>query len=159
MLKPLAKSALIPLGLTAAASVTDAGLEKNFFGSRVSGTYGSGSGSNSPRAFDSGTTTTILIISNEEVEDIMKIVEFLNKSNLLIKGVSEQLKMNQKNKKIRLLGVLLGTLGANLLGNLLTGNVVNAGDGLIRVDEEATATSREGQLDQCKIFNAASFFD
>ena len=156
MLKPLAKSALIPLGLTAAASVTDAGLEKNFFGSRVSGTYGSGSGSNSPRAFDSGTTTTILIISNEEVEDIMKIVEFLNKSNLLIKGVSEQLKMNQKNK---LLGILLGTLGANLLGNLLTGNVVNAGDGLIRVDEEATATSREGQLDQCKIFNAASFFD
>ena len=67
VLKPLAKSVLIPLGLTAAASATDAAIHKTMFGS----------------AF------TTLIISNEEMNDIMKIVKSLEESGLLIKRVNE----------------------------------------------------------------------
>ena len=43
---------------------------------------------------------TALIISNEEVEEVMKIVKSLDESGLLIKGVSETIKMKQKNKKV-----------------------------------------------------------
>ena len=75
--KPLAKSVLIPLGLMAAASATDAAIHKKLFGS--------------------GFTT--LIISNEEMEDIMKIVKSLEDSGLLIKGVSETIKNKAKEKK------------------------------------------------------------
>ena len=60
VLQPLAKSVLIPLGLTAAASVADSGIHKKVLGS--------------------GTTT--LIISNEEMEEIMKIVKSLEDSGL-----------------------------------------------------------------------------
>ena len=67
VLKPLAKSVLIPLGLTASASVTDAAIHKKIFGSGV----------------------TTLIISNEEMNDIMKIVKPLEESGLLIKGISQ----------------------------------------------------------------------
>ena len=77
VLKPLVKIALIPLGLTTAASATDAAIPKKMFGF--------------------GFTTPI--ISNEEMNDIMKIVKSLEESGLSIKGVSEQLKMKQKNKK------------------------------------------------------------
>ena len=77
VLKPLAKSVLIPLRLTAAASATDAAIHKKMFGS--------------------GFTT--LIISNEEMNDFMKTVKSLEESQLLIKGVSETIKMKQKNKK------------------------------------------------------------
>ena len=68
-LKQLAKSVLIPLGLTAGAAATDAAVHKKMFGS--------------------GTTT---IISNEEVNDIMKINKSLEESRLLIKGVIETIK-------------------------------------------------------------------
>ena len=77
LLKPLGKSVLIPLGLTVAASATDAPIQKKIYGS--------------------GTTTSI--ISNEEMKDITKIVKPLEDSGLLIKGVSETIKMKQKNKK------------------------------------------------------------
>ena len=77
VLKPLAKSVLIPLGLTAAASATDAAIHKKMFGS--------------------GNTT--LIISNEEMNDIMKIVKSLEESGLLIKDVSKAIKNEAKNKK------------------------------------------------------------
>ena len=76
VLKPLAKAFLIPLGLTAALSAIDAAIHKKMFGSSF----------------------TILITSNEEVNDIMKIVKTLEESGLLIKGVSETTKMKQKNK-------------------------------------------------------------
>ena len=66
VIKPLAKSVLIPLGLTAAASAADAGIEKKILGS--------------------GTTT--LIMSNEEMNDILKIVQTLEDSNILLKGVT-----------------------------------------------------------------------
>ena len=58
---PLAKTFLLPLGITAAASATDAGIQKKIHGSE----------------------TTILMISNKETIDIMKIVQVLQDSNIL----------------------------------------------------------------------------
>ena len=69
--------------------------------------------------FGSGTTT--LIISNEETNDIMKKTNFLEECGLLIKGVSETIQNEAKELKRRFLGMLLSTLGASLLVNLLTG--------------------------------------
>ena len=77
MLKPLAKSALIRLGLTAAASATDAAIHKKMFGS--------------------GFTT--LIVPNEEMEDIMKIVKSLEDYYLSMGGVSETIKNEAKEQK------------------------------------------------------------
>ena len=74
--------------------------------------------------FGSGFTT--IVISNEEINDIMKIVKSLEESGLLIKGVSEAIKNEAKEQKGRYIGMLLGTLGAILLGNLLTGKGVVA---------------------------------
>ena len=77
VLKPLAKSVLIPLGLSAAASATDAAIHKKI----------------------SGSGNTTLIISNEEMNDIMQIVKSLEESALLIKEVSKTIKMKENNKK------------------------------------------------------------
>ena len=74
--------------------------------------------------FGSGFTT--IVISNEEMNGIMKIVKSLEESGLLIKGVSEAIKNEAKEQKGRYIGILLGTLGAILLGNLLTGKGVVA---------------------------------
>ena len=74
VLKTLVKSVLIPLGLTAAASTADAASQKKIFGSGM----------------------TKLIISNEEMNDVMKIVKSLEESGLLIKGVSETIKNESK---------------------------------------------------------------
>ena len=60
---------------------------------------------------------TTLIISNEEMNDIMKIVKSLEEFGLLIKGVSETTKNEAKEQKEQFLGMLLGTLGVSLLGN------------------------------------------
>ena len=97
VLKPLAKSVLIPLGLTAAASATVAAIRKKLFGS--------------------GNTT---LISNEEMNDIMKIIKSLQESDLLIKCVSETIKSEAKKEQGGFLSMLLGILGASLLRNLLT---------------------------------------
>ena len=94
MLKPLAKSVSIPLGLSAAASTTDAAIKKEIYGSGI----------------------TKLIISNDEMEDIVEIVKSLEKSGLLIKGVGETIQNAAKEEKRRSLSMLLGTLGAILLG-------------------------------------------
>ena len=112
VLKPLAKSVLIPLELTA-ASATDAAIHKKMFGS--------------------GMTTSM--ISNEEMNNIMKIVQSLEESGLLINSVSETIKNKAKEQKSGLLSILLGTLGASLLGNLLTAKgVMRAGEGTIKAD-------------------------
>ena len=59
---------------------------------------------------------------------IMKIVQALEDSNILLKGVTETIKNETKERKGRLLGMLLGTLGASLLGNMLTGKgIIRAG--------------------------------
>ena len=68
-----------------------------------------------------GSGTTTLIISNEEMNDIMKIVQALEDSNILLKGVTKTIINETKEQKGGFLSMLLGTLGASLLGNLLTG--------------------------------------
>ena len=120
-IKPLAKSVLIDLGLTAAASVADAGIHKKIIGS--------------------GNTAT-LIISNNKMEDIIEIVKSLEDSGLLLKGVTKTVQNEVKEQKGGFLSMLLGTLGASLLGNLLTGKGINragkvrgitrAGEGVLR---------------------------
>ena len=118
VIKLLAKSVLIPLGLTATASATYAAIHKKMFGS--------------------GNTT--LIISNEEMNDIMSLEE----SSLLVTGVSETLKNEAKEQKGGYLGMLLGTLGASLLGNLLTAKgTIRANEGTFRAGE---GTVRSGFL-------------
>ena len=105
---PLAKNVLALLGITAAASAIDAGIQKKIHGS--------------------GTTT--LIISNEEMNDIMKIVQALEDSNILLKGVTKTIKNETKEQKERFLSMFLGTLGANLLRNILAGKgIVRTGSG------------------------------
>ena len=105
---PLAKNVLAPLGVTAAASALDAGIQQKIHGS--------------------GTTT--LIISNKEMNVIMKIVQAIEDSNILLKGVTKIIKDETKEQKGGFLSMLLGTLGASLLGNLLAGKgIARAGYG------------------------------
>ena len=77
VLKSLAKSVLIPLDLTAAASATDSAFQK--------------------KAIGSGMKT--FIISNEEMDDIAKVIKCLEESGLLIKVVSETIKIEAKEQK------------------------------------------------------------
>ena len=77
-----------------------------------------------------GSGTTTLIISNEKMNDIMKIIQDLEDSNILLKGVTKTIKNETKEQKGGFLSMLLGTLGASLLGNLLTGKgIISAGSG------------------------------
>ena len=55
------------------------------------------------------------------MNDIMKIVQALEDSNILLKGVTKTIKNETKERKGGFLSILLGTLGASLLGNLLAG--------------------------------------
>ena len=71
-----------------------------------------------------------LIISNEEMNDLMKIIQALENSNILRKGVTKTIKNERKEQKGGFLSMLLGTLGASLLRNLLTGKgIARAGTG------------------------------
>ena len=111
VITPLAKSVLIPLGLTAAASAADAGIHKKILGS--------------------GNNTTTLIISNKDMDDLIKIIKSLEDSGLLLKGITESVQNEIKEQKGGFLSMLLGTLGESLLGNLLTGKgVFHAGKGV-----------------------------
>ena len=117
VIKPLAKSVLVPLGLTAAASAADAGIHKKILGS--------------------GHNNTTLIISNDEMDDILKIVKSFEDSGVLLKGVSETIQNEAKEQRGGFLGISLGTLGASLLSDLLTKNLsgkgtIRAGEGVIR---------------------------
>ena len=89
-----------------------------------------------------GSRTTTVIISNEEMNDIAKIVQALEDSNIPLKGVAKTIKNETKEQKGGFLFILLGTLRASLLGNLL------AGKGILRA-----ALQRNG------IFNATSSFN
>ena len=109
-------SVLIPLGLIAAASAADAGIHKKILGS----------GHNN----NNNNNNTTLIISNDEIEDIIKVVKSLEDSSLLLKRVTETVQNEVKEQKGGFLSMLLGTLGASLLGNLLTGRgIYRAGKG------------------------------
>ena len=122
VITPLAKSVLILLGLTAAASAADAGIHK--------------------KILESGGHTT-LIISNKDMEDLIKIVKSLEDFGLLLRVVTESVRTEIKEQKGGFLSMLLGTLGASLLGNLLSGIGINkngkgihrAGEGIIRAGE------------------------
>ena len=71
-----------------------------------------------------------LIISNEEVNDIIKIIQALENSNILIKGVTKTIKNERKEQKGGFLSMILGSLGASLFRNLLTGKeILRAGSG------------------------------
>ena len=96
---PLANNVLVPLGITDATSAIDAGIQKT--------KHGSGSRS--------------LIISNEEMNDIIKTVQALVDSNILLKGVTKTMKNKTKEQKGGFLSMFLGTSGTRLLGSLLTG--------------------------------------
>ena len=98
-LKPLAKSLLISFALTAVESATYSDIQKEMLGSHVA----------------------TLIISNQEMGDIMKIVKSLEESGLLIKDVSETTENEAKVQKGRFLSMLQWPLTPNLLGDWLTG--------------------------------------
>ena len=71
------------------------------------------------------------------MNDIMKIITSFQESGLLIKGVRETIKKEAKEQKGGFLGMLLGTLGASLLGKLLTGKgTITAGEGTIRASQD-----------------------
>ena len=122
VITPLAKNVLIPLGITAAASAADAGIHKKILGS------------------DNNAT---LIISNKDMNNLIKIVKSLEHSGLLLKGITESVQNEIKEQKDRFLSMLLGTLGASLLENFLTGKGVTkkgkgihrAGKGIVRAGE------------------------
>ena len=77
-----------------------------------------------------GSGNTTLIISNNEIEDLIKTVKSLEDSGLLLKGVTESVQNEVKEQKGGFLSMLLGTLGASLLGNLLAGKgLYRAGEG------------------------------
>ena len=95
---PLAKNVLARLGISAAMSAIDGSIKKKMFGS--------------------GTTT--LIISNDEMDDILKLVKSLEDSNVLLKGVRETIQHEAKEQRGGFLSMLFGTLGASLLGDILS---------------------------------------
>ena len=108
---PLAKNVLAPFGLTAGISAIDGSIQKKTHGSGVK-----------------------LIIEQEDMNDIIKIIEALENSGILLKGVNKTIENETKEQRG---GFLLGTLGVTLLGNLLTGGkgIVRAGDGIVRAGE------------------------
>ena len=143
VIKPLAKSYLIPLGLTAAASAADAGINKNILGSgrRYS-------------SFSASHNTTTRIISNDEMKDIIEIVRSLEDSGLLSKGVSKTIQNEAKEQKGGFFSMFLGTLSASLLENMLAGKgIVRAGEEIVRAGygskkgRKATAKGHKNKMD------------
>ena len=138
-LKPSAKCFLIPLRLKAEESTTDAVIWKKVIGSRM-------------QLSDLPQQIT-LITSNKEIGVIMKINVSLEESDLLIESVSETIQQLIKEQKNGFLSMLLDSLGASLLRNILTGTVKQSnlpGRGVKRAGKE--------QLEQARIFNATASF-
>ena len=145
VIKPLAKSALIPLRLTAAASAADAGIHKKILGS------------------DHNNNTT-LIISNDEMDNLLEIIKSLEDSGVLLISVSETIQNEAKEQRGGFLSMLLGTLGSSLLGDLLTKHlsgkgvtragerVIRGGEGVIRADYGSKRSSLK-KFDSTTSFN------
>ena len=77
-----------------------------------------------------------LIIEQEDLNDIMKVIEALENSGILLKGVSKTIEYQTKEQRGGFLSMLLGTLGASLLGNLLSRKgMMRAGEGIVRAGE------------------------
>ena len=124
---PLAKNVLAPLGLTAAMSAIDGSIQK--------------------KIHDSGVK---LIIEQEDMNNIIKIIEALKNSGVLLKVlhlIENAIENETKRQRGRVLSMLLGTLGASLLGNLLTGGkgIVRAGDGIVRAGEGSVVSRAKGE--------------
>ena len=90
-----------------------------------------------------------LIIEQEDMNDIIKIIEALENSGILLKGVTKTIENETKEQRGGFLSMLLRTLGASLLGNLLTGGkgimragdgIARAGDGIVRASEGSKKT-------------------
>ena len=111
---PLAKNILAPLGLTAAMSDIDGSIQKKIHGSGVK-----------------------LTIEQEVMNDIIKIIEALENSGILLKGVTKTIENETTEQRGGFLSMLLGTLGESLLGNLLTGGkgMMRAGERIVRAGE------------------------
>ena len=120
---PLAKNLLLLLGLTAAMSAIDGSIQKM----RGSGVK--------------------LIIDQEDMNDIMKIIEALKNSGILLKGVSKTIENETKEQRGGFLSMLLGTLRASLLGDLLTGGkgIVRAGEGSVASRDKGDGIVRAGK--------------
>ena len=118
---PLAKNVLAPLVLTVDMSAIDGSIQKKIHGSGIK-----------------------LIIEEEDMKDIMKIIEALENSGISLKGVSKTIENETKEQRGGFLSMLFGTLGASLLGNLLTGGkgMMRAGDGIVRAGEGSKRTSK-----------------
>ena len=111
---PLAKNVLAPLRITAAVSAIDGAIQKKIHGSE----------------------TKTLIISNKYMDDVMKLIKTLENSGILLKGITETIKNETKEQEGGFLSMLFDTLGASLLGNLLSGKgFLRAGQGTMRIGE------------------------
>ena len=115
---PLLKNVIAPLGLTAAMSAADAGIQKKIRG------YGQAGGK-------VGDIT--LVISSKDMSDIMQIIKALEEKGLLVEGTTETTANEVSEQRGGFLGMLLGTLGGSLLGNLLSGA---SGKGIIRAGDK-----------------------
>ena len=121
---PLAKNVLAALGLTAAMSAIDGSIQKKIHGSGVK-----------------------LITEEEDMNDIMNIIEELENSGILLKGVTKTIENETKEQKGGFLSMLLGTLGASLLGNLLSAgkSIMRTGDGIVRAGEGNLVSRAKGE--------------
>ena len=85
----------------------------------------------------------VKLIIEQDMNDIMKIIEALENSGVLLKGVSETIENETKEQKGGFLSMLLGPLGASLLGNLLSGKgLARAGEGIVRAGEGVKKTPK-----------------
>ena len=119
---PLAKNVLAPLSLIAAMSAIDSSsIQKKMCGDGIK-----------------------LMIEDEDMNDIMKIIGALEKSGILLNGKGKTIENEVKEQKGGFLSMLLGTLGASLLGNLLTGGkgIMRAGEGIMRAGQGTKKTPK-----------------
>ena len=128
---PLAKNVLAPLGSTAAMSAIDGSIQKKIYGSGVK-----------------------LIIEQEDISDIIKIIETLENSSILLKGVTKTIENETKEQRVGFLSMLFGSLGASLLGNLLTSGkgIMRAGEGRARAGEGSKKTPLNSLLPFKRVF-------
>ena len=132
---PLAKNVLAPLGLTTAMSAIDGSIQKRIHGSGVK-----------------------LIVEQEDMNDIIKIIEALENSGILLKGISKTIENETKEHRGGFLSMLLGTLGASLLGHLLSGKgMMRAGERIVRAGEGSATSRAKGEGSKKKTKFAVTF--
>lgn len=96
----------------------------------------------------------ILIFSNEDINYMMKTVKLLEDSGIFLKGFTKKVGNEKKEQTGRFFGMFMGTLGATLLRNMLSGL---PGKGVNRADEGVIRTS-QGKLELVKFFYVSSLF-